>query len=120
MLVLSRKANQEIMIGDHIQLTILKVKGNTVRIGIQAPEQIRIIRGELKETVGQFREPVAAEDQELTTVQISRHRKKTGKSVRVFSEEPQDKNADNDSTRAQSTVEGVIGFVPPLDDITIS
>ena len=47
MLVLSRKANQEIVIGENIKLTILQVKGNTVRIGIEAPREIRVLRGEL-------------------------------------------------------------------------
>lgn len=47
MLVLSRKPNQEILIGDNIKLTILRVKGNTVRIGIEAPQEVKVIRGEL-------------------------------------------------------------------------
>ena len=47
MLVLSRKQNEEILIGDAIKLTILKVRGNTVRIGIEAPRDVRIMRGEL-------------------------------------------------------------------------
>jgi carbon storage regulator len=47
MLVLSRKSDQEIRIGDDIRLTVLKVKGNTVRIGIEAPSEVRIMRGEL-------------------------------------------------------------------------
>ena len=47
MLVLSRKAQQTIRIGDSITVTILNVKGTTVRIGIDAPREIRVIRGEL-------------------------------------------------------------------------
>ena len=47
MLVLSRKQNQEILIGDEIKITVLKSKGNTVRLGIEAPPHIRIARGEL-------------------------------------------------------------------------
>jgi len=47
MLVLSRKSNQEIMIGDDIQITVLQVKGNTIRLGIQAPSDVRIMRGEI-------------------------------------------------------------------------
>ena len=37
MLVLSRKQHQDIVIGDDIKITVLKVKGNTVRLGIEAP-----------------------------------------------------------------------------------
>jgi carbon storage regulator len=47
MLVLTRKLQQQIKIGDQITVTILKVKGNTVRVGITAPREVRVIRGEL-------------------------------------------------------------------------
>jgi carbon storage regulator CsrA len=47
MLVLTRKAQQSIRIGDSIKVTILRVKGNTVRVGVQAPESVRIVRSEL-------------------------------------------------------------------------
>ena len=47
MLVLSRKIDQQIMIGDDITLTVVRVDGNRVRIGISAPRDIRILRGEL-------------------------------------------------------------------------
>ena len=47
MLVLSRKINEEIVIGDNIKVTVLKLKGNTVRIGIEAPREIRVLRAEL-------------------------------------------------------------------------
>ncbi len=49
MLVLSRKANQSIMIGDSIEVKILAAEGNSVKIGIEAPEDIRVLRGELWE-----------------------------------------------------------------------
>ena len=47
MLVLTRKLQQQIKIGDQITVTILRVKGNTVRVGITAPREVRIVRGEL-------------------------------------------------------------------------
>ncbi len=47
MLVLSRKLKQEIMIGDNIKITVLKIKGNTVRLGIEAPRDIHVLRGEI-------------------------------------------------------------------------
>lgn len=47
MLVLTRKHQEQIRIGDNITVTILKVKGSAVRIGIEAPRDIRVIRGEL-------------------------------------------------------------------------
>ncbi len=47
MLVLSRKLNEEIVIGENVKITILKIKGNTVRLGIEAPRDVRVVRGEL-------------------------------------------------------------------------
>lgn len=47
MLVLTRKLQQQIKIGDQITVTVLRVKGNTVRIGVAAPRDVRVIRGEL-------------------------------------------------------------------------
>lgn len=47
MLVLSRKQQQQIQISDRITVTILRVKGQTVRLGIEAPEGIRILRSEI-------------------------------------------------------------------------
>lgn len=51
MLVLSRKINDTIKIGDDIEIRILEMKGDTVRIGIEAPRSIDIVRGELIQSV---------------------------------------------------------------------
>lgn len=48
MLVLTRKAAQQIQIGNNIVITILHVKGQTVRVGIEAPRDVRVIRSEIK------------------------------------------------------------------------
>lgn len=47
MLVLSRKIDEVIHIGDDIKITVLKVKGNTVRLGIKAGNEYKILRAEL-------------------------------------------------------------------------
>jgi carbon storage regulator len=47
MLVLSRKRSQRIVIGSSIRITIVKLDGNQVRLGIEAPDACRILRGEL-------------------------------------------------------------------------
>ncbi len=47
MLVLTRKTNQSIMIGDDIEITILSVSGDKVRIGIEAPRDISVFRREV-------------------------------------------------------------------------
>jgi len=49
MLVLSRKEGERIVIGDNITLIISKVSGNRVTIGIEAPRDVKVIRGELQE-----------------------------------------------------------------------
>jgi carbon storage regulator len=51
MLVLGRKINESVMIGDEIVVTILAVDGDRVKIGVKAPSHIRILRQELYETV---------------------------------------------------------------------
>jgi carbon storage regulator CsrA len=51
MLVLTRKTQEKIQIGDNITITIVRVKGQSVRVGIEAPHDVRVIRGEL--AVGQ-------------------------------------------------------------------
>ncbi|MBE1555012.1 carbon storage regulator CsrA [Sporosarcina limicola] len=47
MLVLSRKLNETIRIGDDIVIRVVDIKGETVRLGIEAPKSIEILRGEL-------------------------------------------------------------------------
>jgi carbon storage regulator CsrA len=47
MLVLSRKTQERIQIGDNVVVTVLRVKGNMVRIGIEAPKNVRVMRAEL-------------------------------------------------------------------------
>jgi len=47
MLVLTRKLKQQIQIGADITITVLRVQGNNVRIGIDAPQNVRVMRGEL-------------------------------------------------------------------------
>lgn len=48
MLVLTRKLDQQIQIGEGITVTVLEVKGNTVKLGIAAPKEVRVLRAELK------------------------------------------------------------------------
>jgi carbon storage regulator len=47
MLVLTRKYQEKIRIGDNITITVLKTKGKAVRLGIEAPMNVPVIRGEL-------------------------------------------------------------------------
>ncbi len=53
MLVLTRKQNQGILIGSDISLTVISIDGDKVRLGIEAPPSMRVIRGELTAEIGQ-------------------------------------------------------------------
>jgi carbon storage regulator len=71
MLVLTRKSNQSIMIGDDIEISVLAVMGEKVRIGISAPRDVPVFRKEvyleitLDQTDGDQREAVAKALEEL-------------------------------------------------------
>ena len=58
MLVLSRRENESIQIGDRITLKVVEIRGNQVRLAIEAPKEIRVLRGEL--TDGAVRKTAAA------------------------------------------------------------
>ena len=49
MLVLSRKKNQQICIGDSISITVLEIRGDKVRLGFEAPQEIPIDRREIRD-----------------------------------------------------------------------
>jgi carbon storage regulator CsrA len=48
MLVLTRRIDEEIIIGDDIRVTVLAIQGNTVRLGFTAPRSVRIMRPEVQ------------------------------------------------------------------------
>ena len=51
MLVLSRKSMQRIVIGDGIIVTVLEIRGSKVRLGIEAPRNVRVVRSELQDAI---------------------------------------------------------------------
>ncbi|MBT6641758.1 MAG: carbon storage regulator, partial [Planctomycetaceae bacterium] len=48
MLVLSRKQNERIRVGESVVVTVVRVNGGKVRIGIEAPSEMRVLRDELE------------------------------------------------------------------------
>ncbi|MGA2007656.1 MAG: carbon storage regulator CsrA [Solirubrobacteraceae bacterium] len=74
MLVLTRKSNQSIMIGDEIEISVLSVMGDKVRIGIQAPRSIPVYRREVyvaiqrerEEELGEAGAPLEVQDESIS------------------------------------------------------
>jgi carbon storage regulator len=63
MLILTRRVGETVMIGDDVTITVLGVKGNQVRVGINAPKHVAVHREEIYERIKREQEPedVAAE-----------------------------------------------------------
>lgn len=49
MLVLSRKKNESLIIGDDVEIIVIEIRGDNVRLGIVAPDDVRVDRRELRE-----------------------------------------------------------------------
>jgi carbon storage regulator len=76
MLVLTRKPQQQIQIGNNITVTVVRVQGSSVRLGIEAPDNVRIIRSELAAVMAEFRDDEPTDDEgELTSsdLDVSAH-----------------------------------------------
>lgn len=51
MLILSRKTNQKILIGDDIELTIIEIRGDQVKVGVNAPPTVKVFREEIYQEI---------------------------------------------------------------------
>lgn len=66
MLVLSRQKDESIMIGDGIRITVVDVRGDKVRLGIEAPKDVKVFRAELYEEIQrQNREALRAQAEDV-------------------------------------------------------
>jgi carbon storage regulator len=65
MLILTRRVGESLKIGDEVTITVLRVKGDQVRFGIDAPDTIRVLREELAERLE--REATAAASSDVPT-----------------------------------------------------
>jgi len=64
MLVLARKVNEKILIGDDIEIIVVGVAGDNVRIGIKAPQDVKILRSEVYEEVQKQNKEAASKIQD--------------------------------------------------------
>ena len=64
MLVLSRRAGESVVVGDDVTVTILEVRGDVVRVGIDAPRSVKVHRAELLEELAASNQRAASPDQE--------------------------------------------------------
>ena len=68
MLVLSRKKDEKIVIGDHITLMVIDIRGDKVRLGIEAPKDVAVHRQEVYEAI---QKEMAMEAEERTELKDS-------------------------------------------------
>ncbi|MFM8251725.1 MAG: carbon storage regulator [Planctomycetota bacterium] len=57
MLVVTRKVGEQIVIGDHVTVTVVRIAGGAVRIGIEAPKEYSVMRRELLEATREVPPP---------------------------------------------------------------
>lgn len=64
MLILTRRVGETVMIGDDVSITVLSVKGNQVRVGINAPKHVGVHREEIYERIKREQRTAAAQSGE--------------------------------------------------------
>lgn len=72
MLILQRKAGESLLIGDEIEISILSVEAGRVRLAIEAPKSVAILRSELKNAAATNREAADEAASPLTLLELLR------------------------------------------------
>ena len=74
MLILSRKINEKIMIGDDISVSIIEIRGDQVRIGVDAPKTVKVFRQEVFDAIKAENKAAAQSAVELPALNIDAKR----------------------------------------------
>lgn len=69
MLILARRTSESIVIGDDIEITVVEVQGDKVKIGIQAPKKISVMRKELLDEAKSANKQAASPDIDLSDLE---------------------------------------------------
>jgi carbon storage regulator len=72
MLVLSRKLNEEIVINSEIKIKIISISENQVKIGVVAPDSVKILRGEIYEKVKEYTIEASVSSKQKVSPDISK------------------------------------------------
>ena len=70
MLILSRKTNQKILIGDNIEITIIDIRGDQVKIGVDAPSSVKVFREEIYQEIQNENRAALVRDTELNLPEL--------------------------------------------------
>jgi len=79
MLVVTRKIDESIIISDNIEVTVLEVTGDRVKLGISAPRDIKIIRNELRDAQKLNEEAIKAPSKNILSQMLDNKDKTTGR-----------------------------------------
>jgi carbon storage regulator len=76
MLILSRKINEKIMIGDDISVSIIEIRGDQIRIGVDAPKSVKVFRQEVFDAIKAENKAAAQSTPILPNINIGAEREK--------------------------------------------
>ena len=72
MLILSRKTNEKIMIGEDISISIIEIRGDQVRIGVDAPKKVKVFRQEVFDAIKAENKAAAQSGAKLPVIEIGK------------------------------------------------